>query len=45
MPKLFKVWGCVRDRLLGVKTKDIDFTFVLDDLNKTVEEGFKEMEQ
>lgn len=45
MPKIFKVGGCVRDGLLGVKTKDIDFTFVLDDLNKTVEEGFKEMEQ
>jgi len=43
MPKLFKVGGCVRDRLLGVKTKDIDFVFVLDDLNKTVEEGFQEM--
>lgn len=45
MPKIFKVGGCVRDKLLGVKTKDIDFTFVLDDLNKTVEQGFKEMEQ
>lgn len=45
MPKIFKVGGCVRDGLLGIKTKDIDFTFVLDDLNKTVEEGFKEMEQ
>lgn len=45
MPKIFKVGGCVRDGLLGVKTKDIDFTFVLDDLNKTVEQGFKEMEQ
>lgn len=45
MPKIFKVGGCVRDSLLGVRTKDIDFTFVLDDLNKTVEEGFKEMEQ
>ena len=45
MPKIFKVGGCVRDSLLGVKTKDIDFTFVLDNLNKTVEEGFKEMEQ
>ncbi len=45
MPKIFKVGGCVRDKLLGVKTKDIDFTFVLDDLSKTVEQGFKEMEQ
>jgi tRNA nucleotidyltransferase/poly(A) polymerase len=45
MPKIFKVGGCVRDRLLGVETKDIDFTFVLDNLDRTVEEGFKEMEQ
>jgi poly(A) polymerase len=43
MPKLYKVGGCVRDRILGVKTKDIDFVFVLDDLNKTVQEGFQEM--
>ncbi len=43
MPKIYRVGGCVRDALLGVNTKDIDFTFVLDDLNKTVEEGFNEM--
>ena len=40
MPKIFKVGGCVRDRLLGVDTNDIDFTFVLDNLDRTVEEGF-----
>jgi tRNA nucleotidyltransferase/poly(A) polymerase len=43
MPKLYKVGGTVRDSILGVKTKDIDFTFVLDHLDKTVEEGFAEM--
>lgn len=43
MPQIFKVGGCVRDRLLEVDSKDIDFTFVLDDLNKTVEEGFQLM--
>ena len=43
MPKIFKVGGCVRDRILGVDTKDIDFTFVLDNLNLTVEEGFEIM--
>jgi poly(A) polymerase len=43
MPKLYKVGGCVRDRLLEIKTKDIDFVFVLDNLDKTVEEGFQEM--
>ena len=45
MPELFKVGGCVRDLLLGVDSKDIDFTFVLDDTTKTVEEGFEEMTQ
>lgn len=39
MPQIFKVGGCVRDRLLGLESKDIDFTFVLDD-ERTVEEGF-----
>ena len=43
MPKIFKVGGSVRDKLLGVHSKDIDFTFVLDELDKTVEEGFQEM--
>ena len=38
--KLFEVGGCVRDELLGVHTNDIDFTFVLDNLNQTVEQGF-----
>jgi poly(A) polymerase len=40
MPKIFKVGGCVRDKLLEVDSKDIDFTFVLDNLDRTVEEGF-----
>jgi poly(A) polymerase len=43
MPTLFKVGGCVRDKILGVHSKDIDFTFVLDDLNQTVEQGFEQM--
>jgi tRNA nucleotidyltransferase/poly(A) polymerase len=40
MPKIYKVGGCVRDRLLEIESKDIDFTFVLDNLDKTVKEGF-----
>ena len=44
MPQLFKVGGCVRDEILGTPSKDIDFTFVLDDLSLSVEEGFKSME-
>lgn len=43
MPKIFKVGGCVRDKLLGVESKDIDFTFVLDNLDRTVEDGFQIM--
>jgi poly(A) polymerase len=45
MAKIYKVGGCVRDEFLGLKSKDIDFTFVLDDLNMSVDEGFKIMEQ
>jgi len=45
MPKIFKVGGCVRDEILGIKSNDIDFTFVLDNLDQTVEQGFDQMEQ
>jgi tRNA nucleotidyltransferase/poly(A) polymerase len=43
MPQIFKVGGCVRDKFLGVDSKDIDFTFVLDELDQTVEQGFQIM--
>ena len=43
MPKIFEVGGCVRDEILNVKTDDIDFTFVLDDLSGTVESGWDSM--
>ena len=43
MPKIAQVGGCIRDKLLGLTSKDIDFTFVLDDLNKSVDDGFAEM--
>tara|TARA_B110000495_G_C22843442_1_gene491844 strand:- start:7 stop:744 length:738 start_codon:yes stop_codon:yes gene_type:complete len=43
MPKIFEVGGCVRDEILNVKTDDIDFTFVLDDLTGTVEDGWNSM--
>lgn len=45
MPQIFKVGGTVRDEILGLDSKDIDFTFVLDNLDKSVEEGFREMTQ
>jgi tRNA nucleotidyltransferase/poly(A) polymerase len=44
MPKLYRVGGCVRDQFLGINSKDIDFTFVLDNLEQTVEQGFMDME-
>jgi poly(A) polymerase len=43
MPKLYKVGGCVRDKFLGLNSKDIDFTFVLDKLDQNVEQGFNQM--
>ena len=45
MPQIFKVGGAVRDSILGIDSKDIDFTFVLDNLDRTVEEGFDIMTQ
>jgi poly(A) polymerase len=42
MAKIFKVGGCVRDKLLGLSSKDIDFTFVCED-SQTVEGGWIEM--
>jgi len=45
MPKIFKVGGCIRDSFLGIDSKDIDFTFVLDNTDRTVEEGFQIMTQ
>jgi poly(A) polymerase len=43
MPQIYKVGGCVRDELLGIDSKDIDFTFVLEDVNMSVEDGFVSM--
>lgn len=31
MYKLYKVGGCIRDKLLGIKSSDIDYTFVFED--------------
>lgn len=43
--KIFLVGGAVRDGLLGVKSKDLDYVMVLDNLNLSVEEGFETMEK
>jgi tRNA nucleotidyltransferase/poly(A) polymerase len=42
MAKIYKVGGCVRDKFLGIDSKDIDFTFVCED-SQTVEGGWIEM--
>ena len=41
--KIFEVGGCVRDELLGLESKDIDFTVVLDDTSLSVDEGWNKM--
>jgi poly(A) polymerase len=43
MTQIFEVGGCVRDEIIGVHTNDIDFTFVLDNTDQTVDEGWDEM--
>ena len=34
--KLYKIGGCVRDKLLGIPSKDIDYAFVFEDINKKI---------
>ena len=43
MLKLFEVGGCVRDELLGLESKDIDFSVVLDDTSLSIDEGWDTM--
>ena len=43
MPQIYEVGGCVRDEIIGVHTNDIDFTFVLENTDQTVDEGWDEM--
>ena len=43
MSQIYEVGGCVRDEIIGVHTNDIDFTFVLDNTDQTVDEGWDEM--
>lgn len=45
--KLYRIGGCVRDKILGIKSKDIDYAFVFEDIDKkiTPNEYFLKMEQ
>lgn len=42
MAVIYKVGGCVRDKILGIETKDIDFTFVCQE-SDSVDSGWEEM--
>lgn len=44
MLNIYKVGGCVRDKIMGLESKDIDFVCVLDDLNMSPRKGFHVME-
>lgn len=37
---IYFVGGYVRDKLLGIKSKDIDFVFVIDNIDMSIDEGF-----
>ena len=43
MSQIYEVGGCVRDEIIGVNTNDIDFTFVLENTDQTVDEGWEQM--
>lgn len=45
MPTIFQVGGCVRDELLGLKSKDIDYVFVNDRRDISAEDGWQEMKE
>lgn len=42
MSKIYLVGGAVRDSLMGLKSKDLDYTYVADSIN-SVEEAYAEM--
>lgn len=35
--KLYKVGGCVRDKLMGLKSKDIDYSFIFEDIDTSID--------
>lgn len=41
--KYYKVGGCVRDEVMGVQSKDIDYVCVADDISRPVNDLFNEM--
>ena len=42
---IYKVGGCVRDRLLGIPSNDIDYVYVCDDTIMSVHDGFDSMKK
>lgn len=44
--KIYKVGGCVRDSLLGLKSKDIDYSFIFEEIDRNItpDEYFIKME-
>lgn len=43
--KIYLVGGAVRDKLLGIKSNDLDYVMVLDDINLTPFQGYITMKQ
>lgn len=43
--KTYMVGGYVRDSILGLRSKDIDYAVVLDDLSISTDDGFELMRE
>ncbi len=43
--KIYLVGGAVRDKLLGVKSNDLDYVMVLENTSLTLAQGYKKMKQ
>ena len=44
MPEIYLVGGAVRDSLLGLQSKDLDYTYVADN-TKSIEAAYSEMKE
>jgi hypothetical protein len=43
--KIYEVGGCVRDEILGVPSKDIDFTVIIEEGDAVLDDPFVYMTQ